>query len=315
MNDTHELTELPDRYYRPSGAVPVMGTLTMLFGGMAASVILGFFAALINRYFPYVIALLAVTLGYGAGVGAAVRFSAKIAHVRHPGFTRFVAFVVGLFAVYTAWVWYLWVHTQPGLNVLQQVGIVLGWFTQPGAIVNVMQFIAGQGAWSVFGWTPKGGVLYAIWTFEALMYISFAVAIAVNPALTYCEACRCWTKRNEKLAHMPLTDFAALKTDLEAERYEVLDELRSQPCDMNNRLDIGAATCPYCTTTSFLTVSHVTVGNDGNGNPTENSEPVVQHLIVPREIADRMAVPVTPQPAAATTESGEDASEAEPAPA
>jgi hypothetical protein len=298
MNDMLELTELPDRYYRPSGAIPVMGTLTMLFGGMAASVILGFIVALVNRYFPYVIALLAVTIGYGAGVGAAVRFSAKIAHVRHPGFTRFVAFVVGLFAVYAAWVWYLWVHTKPDFNVLRQAFIVMQWFTQPGKIVDVMQFIAANGAWTAFGWTPKGGMLYTIWTLEALMYVFFSVALAVNPALTYCEACRCWTKRNEKLAHMPLADFAALKTELEGERYDVLDELRSQPCDMNNRLDIGTATCPYCAETSFLTVSHVKVSTDGNGNPTENSTPVVQHLIVPREIADRMAIPVTPMPAA-----------------
>lgn len=285
----HDLTELPDRYYRPSGAIPVFATLSMLFGGMAAAVVLGLVAALVNRWLPYVIVLLAVTVGYGALVGGAVRFSAKIAHVRHPGFTRFVAFVVGLFAVYVAWVWYLWVWSLKGFDPIRSTAVFVTIFSDPGLIVTNMQRIAALGAWSVFGWMPKGATLYGIWTLEALMYVFFAVAIAVNPALTYCEDCRRWTEQRKKVAHMPLTDLNALRATLETEQYGVLDELRAQPCDMNDRLDIGTSVCPTCPHTTFLTVSRVKVSTDANGNPAENSEPVVRHLIVPREIAERMA--------------------------
>jgi hypothetical protein len=193
--------------------------------------------------------------------------------------------------------------------------VVWGWFTHPGAIVQVMKGWGAIGLWSIFDLTPKGFVLFSIWAIEALAFVGFTVAISVNPALTYCETCRRWTDRNEKVAHMPLTDIAALRTELEGERYEVLDELRAIPCDMNERLDLGTSVCATCSGTTFLTVSHVKVGTDGNGNLTENSEPVVRHLIIPRELAERLAIPVIPEPAAESRESDEAAGDVEPAPA
>jgi hypothetical protein len=294
----NEQTDYPDRYYRPSGAVPVMATLTMLFGGMVTALLFGLISALINRWLPYAIVLLSMTVGYGAAVGGGVRFSARIAHVRHPGFTRFVAFAIGLFAVYIAWVWYMWVWSLQAFDPIANTRNFFWWFTNPGGIWNQIQVFVANGRWTVGGWTPKGATLYAIYTLEAGLYVFFAMAVAVNPSLTYCEDCRRWTDEKKKLAHMPLSDANALRTALEAEQYDILNELRSQPCDMNDRLDVSAAVCPTCTATTFLSVSRVKVSTDANGNPAENSQPIVRHLIVPRDIAEQMAIPVAPRPAA-----------------
>lgn len=155
-----------------------------------------------------------------------------------------------------------------------------------------MQKFAANGLWAVFDYQPKGVMLWSVWVIEAAFIVLCAVAVSVNEKLTYCEDCRRWTKREEGVAHMPVIDPDELRSELEAENYALLDELRSQPRDMTNRLDIATATCRNCTETSFLTVSHVQIVDDGNGGTTENSTPLILNLVVPREVTDQMSRPV-----------------------
>jgi len=224
----------------------------------------------------------AASVGFGVLVGLAVQYSAKIAHVRNPGYARFVGVVIGLFAMYAAWVWYFWILFGYRAIVLKVL------LTEPASLFRGMENIAAQGMWKMFDWQPKGGQLYTVWTLEALMVIGFSVALSASKNATYCEACRRWSKKFDMLLHLPLVETDELRTSLEEERYEGLLSLLGQPCDMNARIDVTVAACPLCTNSNFMTVTHSAVTGKYQGQPVITSKPVVKNLIVPGTVVETL---------------------------
>lgn len=272
-------TTNPDRYYRSSGAVPATSTLTMLGGGIVVSTVLGLLVQLLNHYLSYDIVRLISTFFFGALVGLTVQFSARIAHVRSPGFARFVGTVIGLFAVYAAWVWFLWINSRFN-NQWLTIAV-----SEPQRVIHTIDRLGRTMVYEIGSMKLQGWQLYAIWSIEALMIVGFAAALSGSSRLTYCEDCRRWTKKRDMLLHLPLTDERALQTDLEQSRYGALSELAKLPYDENDRLDVTVASCPACTNSNFLTVLRATVVDTGNG-PQVRTRPVVKDLIVPHEIIE-----------------------------
>jgi predicted protein tyrosine phosphatase len=67
-------------------------------------------------------------------------------------------------------------------------------FLNPMTILQFLQILAAQGAWSIFGWTPTGFALWAIWGLEAITIIgaSTAVAWSIVGTTPFCETCDRW---------------------------------------------------------------------------------------------------------------------------
>lgn len=275
------MNELEHRYYRYSGAVPATSTLMMLGIGFVACGVLGLLFELLKHYVPYDIVRFAAALGYGALVGLTVQLSARIAHVRNPGFARFVGFVIGLFAVYAAWVWFLWILFGFRGAVLQAL------VTRPGLLFDNMQFFAANGLWKIRDMKPTGWWLYGIWLTEALMILGFAVALSANKNASYCEACRKWTRKFDLLLHLPVVDPESLKAALEAENYEPLYRLVGKPFNMVQRIDVTAVKCPNCTESNFLTVALTTITNNGEQDVAQ-VHPIVKHLVVPYDVIETL---------------------------
>lgn len=273
--------ELEHRYYRPSGTVPATSTVLMLLIGMAASLALGLVFELIKHYLVHEVIQVASSIGFGAMVGLAVQLAARMSHVRNPKFAMFVAFITGMFAIWSAWVWYIWINSKFDAIALQKA------ITQPQFVFGVMRDIAAVGLWKLFDWHPKGGSLYAIWSVEAVMVVGFAVGLSAVGSPTYCEACGKWTKKVDLLLHVPIIDPEPLKADLEAENYEPLYRLVGKPFNMVQRIDITAVQCPTCTDSNFLTVAMTNVSHNGQQEVVQ-VEPIVKHLIVPIEVIETL---------------------------
>lgn len=273
--------ELEHRYYRPSGAVPATSTALMMVIGIVACAGLGILFELLKRYLGHPIILVAASLGYGAVAGLAVQWAARVSHVRNPKFAMFVGFFVGLFAVWIAWIWYIWIHSGYNANALRNA------VTQPQFVVDVMRQIAAIGIWELFDWRPKGGTLYAIWAVEAVMIVGFTIGLSAAGSPTYCEACRKWTKKLDLLLHVPLVEPEPLKADLEAENYDSLYRLIGKPFTMVQRIDVTATKCPTCADANFLTVALTSVTNNGEQEVVQ-IEPIVKHLIVPIDVIETL---------------------------
>ncbi len=271
----------PARYYRPSGAVPVVGTIMMQLFGAAAAFMLGGLYAAADLYSPSVWLTGFAVFFFGAGVGFAVRVGAKIGKVRNHGFVLLLGLVIGLLAVYVAWVIYIHLFFRR-LNV---PGI---WAWSPGQILVIMKTFAANGIWSMKSWTPTGWALYAFWIAEALCVVLLSVAVAASDETPYCDYCGVWTKKQKDVASFALADPEHLKTELEEERYELLDKLHSQPAHPKNCLKASIHCCPRCEDSDFLTVSHSVVTVDGDGKESTNETALVKQLRVPRDVAEHL---------------------------
>ncbi len=271
-----------DRYYKPSGAVPLLGTISMQLFGAVAAFVLGAVYALANYYSPHFLLSGLAVLAFGAGVGFAVQMGAKIGKVRSPGFVMLLGTATGLLAMYFAWVFFIYLYLPKG-PFPQGV-----WLWNPRGILAMMQFFADTGIWSIKSWTPTGWVLYAFWAAEALFVVGLSLVVSVANDDPYCDHCNVWTKKEKDIASFALTDSQRLKDDLEQDRYEVLDTLSRQPKEPRDCLKATLYTCPQCEDSDFLTVNHTRIVTDKEGNETTQETAVVKHLWVSRDLTEHL---------------------------
>jgi hypothetical protein len=282
-----------NRYYKPSGAVPLVGTILMqLFGGVAALLLAALYA-LGTVYSPQMILNLIAVFVFGAGVGYAVNLGARIGKVRNPGFIMLLGTATGILAMYLAWVFYIYFFARriAGLGF---------WIWSPEMIFTIMQGFAEEGIWSMKNWTPTGWVLWAFWIAEAVCVVLLSLAVAVANDTPYCDQCNIWTKKNKDVASFALAEPGPLKTQLEMEGYEILDALNGLPKDPADCLKATVHSCPNCEDTDYLTVSHSRIVVDGDGNQTTQETEIVKHLRIPRDLAEHLqalgTTPATPTP-------------------
>ncbi|MFQ5734884.1 MAG: hypothetical protein ACE5KM_23360 [Planctomycetaceae bacterium] len=275
-----------DRYYQSSGRIPFVATPLMIAAGVVAAFVLSLPLVLIATFVDRVVVALMCSLGLGVLAGLTVRGIGRLAQVRHPDFARFVGLVVGVFAVYFAWVWFAWGVNEFNIPVLQDR------FAHPEHLLRDMQGLAAVGPWSIAGYTPRGWELYGVWIAEAVSIIVLTVSMSADDAETYCERCRRWTRDSGLLVRMPLCDPDELRRTLEADLYGILDDLRQQPCDMQDRHDLKIAECPGCADSNYLTIERMTVTKDADKKTVTTSRPIVTNLIVPRALVEHLALPV-----------------------
>lgn len=266
-----------NRYYQSSGAVPLMGTALMQLFGAVSALVLGFAYAAANYYSPSVWLTFFAVLFYGGGVGFAVKFGAQLGKVRNTGFVLLLGTATGILAVYFAWVFYIY--------FLSEMTVML-W--SPLLIFENMQSFAEKGLWSFKSWTPTGFWLWAFWMAEAAMIVLLSLAISISNDTPFCDPCNCWTKKADDVARFPLTDPQQLKEDLEAERYEVLETLHQGRVKPNDCLKAIIHSCPQCEESDYLTISHVEVVVDKDGDETTNENEIVTNLWISRELTDHI---------------------------
>ena len=274
-----------DRYYQSSGDIPFHATPLMFAAGVIVAVIVSLPLVLIAAMADRVIIAMACSLGIGALAGLTVRGISRLTQVRHPDFVRFVGLVVGVLAVFFAWVWFVWALNEFNMVVLRDR------LTHPLNIFEDMNELAAVGLWSIFDYTPRGWELYGFWIAEAVSIIVLATVTSADDSESFCEPCQRWTKDSGILLHLPRTGVDELRHNLEQEQYGILDTLRRESCDMDDRFDLAIAECPKCQLTNFLTIQRVKMGRDSENRPEKTTESLITNLIVPRDLVEHLRLP------------------------
>jgi hypothetical protein len=271
-----------DRYYRPSGAVPFVGTLLMLLCGGAAAAVLSFVYGLLTAYNPYVYVTFLATVLFGLGMGAAVVAGAVVGNVRNRAFVAVVAACVGLAGLYLSWAVYI-------PYVLRQMGWKGAPFIfEPEYLFTIIQAFGETGVRKIHNWVPKGWILYSLWLTESALVLGASLTLALAPRKPFCEFCRRWTSEDKPDRPLALADPDRLRIALENERYEVLDELREGESALENCLRVTLHTCPRCAESNYLTVSHVQLTTDRQGNVQTKSTDLVQRLRIPESLVEHL---------------------------
>ncbi|MBN2210857.1 MAG: hypothetical protein JW709_05620 [Sedimentisphaerales bacterium] len=263
------------RYYQPSGVVGVVGLINMIVLGVSAAVVLGVIYGYAIFYIPFIYVSFVITLGFGAGVGYAVGLGGRLGKVRNAKVGYILGFLAGCLAEYIGWVSWLLAASDQEVLILN-----------PKVMLDAIQMVAAEGAWSIFNWTPSGILLYLIWTVEAMMIIGVCTFLAGSmlSAKPFCESCNQWIK--DKMTIAPLTPIGEpdhLKGLLEQRDFSALTALQKQPNGQTNSTTIDLVHCPICQRSHFLTVTSVEITDDSGKKEQTQQNVIVKNLILSAE--------------------------------
>src|SRR6266568_3144420 len=129
--------------YMHSEKAPLTGLMLAMLAGLATAVVLGGAYAFAVVYIPIVYLNMLLTMGFGAAIGGAVGYAAKLGHVRSRLMPAMVAVVCGLVGLYVAW----------GADLLARVGVPIGADVfdafRPELLMRYMKVFYEKGFWAI----------------------------------------------------------------------------------------------------------------------------------------------------------------------
>ncbi|MGE3316024.1 MAG: hypothetical protein AB7O26_12995 [Planctomycetaceae bacterium] len=272
------MTTRPDRYYRDSGAVPLKGTMLMLFGGIGAACAVSFAYAALARFNPYIFINAFGVIGFGCAVGFIINRCARWGAVRNRKFLTIVGLALAALAVYFSWMWYIFLLMDWNPNAI---------ILEPWIMWQVLQQIAANGLWSMGAFAPRGWQLYGFWLLEAGIVFLSTVLVARGSTIPYCEACARWTTPVQRKLRLQLCGTDELREELEAENYQVLDSLAAAELNPNDHYEVDVYRCDQCSDSNFLGITRVQVSMK-DGSPNTNRNNLIQHIVVPNELVQHL---------------------------
>ena len=264
-----------DKYYEHSGVVSPIGVVYMTILGVVGAVVFAIIYGYATFYIPFIYLNFFLTLGLGIGVGLLVGFGGKFGKVRNSKMLLIFGFIFGLFAEYANWVSWIFAYSKEEILILN-----------PSDMINMIQLLSENGAWSIFGWTPTGVEIYAIWGIEAVIIIgtSTIVALSMISSTPFCETCTKWVE--EKISIFPLTPInnpSELVSQLEQGDYSSLKTLEKSDTKIDAYTQIDLLQCPTCQQSNFLTIKSIIVSKDDEGKEEKNENILIENLIITNE--------------------------------
>ncbi|WP_299462031.1 hypothetical protein [uncultured Microscilla sp.] len=268
-------------YYKNSGIIPPLAPVLMLTLGVAATWVMAFIYAYAIAYIPFIYISFILTAIFGLGIGVTVNLCGQFGKARNTTFTMTSALVLGLFGVYACWA--VWFKAQ---------GAKTGLFISPDILFKLVQFIAAEGAWSIFDSTPTGGALYAVWGIEAAIIIGVALFMVNSSAndTPFCEECKQWADQEKVVGPLaPIMDTHAFKSRIEQGHFQAILDL---PLIEDRYIQYTIVKLLSCAdfekSTLFLTVQAVTVEVDEDGKESKDEIDIVKNLIINRAEYDQL---------------------------
>lgn len=271
---------LQQTHYRHSGVAPLGGVLMSIAGGAAAAAALGAVYGVLIYWSPFVYINFFITLGFGILLGVSVGSLAKLGKIRSTGVVAVLALSTALFAWYAHWVvWSQLITEVQLLNV--------------ATLSRLLATIADLGAWSIFGWTPTGFALWAIWGIEALMILGIGTLGAIGTVdVPFCEDTGQWASdRKLDVRFRALNDATVPESPT-----SLLASLQPLSGDESAFTEVTVATADG-SDLRCVSLDNVVVETDKDGKQDEKKTSLVRYMLFDRESFERL-LKLSPGPAA-----------------
>ena len=260
------------KYYKHSGAVPVNGIVFMALYGAVGAVVLAAIYGYADYYIPSVYLNILLVIIFGSMVGWCVGMGGKRGQMRNTWAMAAFGFLAGCLAEYAQWV--AWVFAFSKQEILA---------ITPAQLAPVIQYVADNGAWSIFDSTPTGWELYAYWGLEALVIVGMSMLVAglyLNTA-AYCEHCKRWADEKQSISPLDAVgDPKGLQSRLEQGDLAGLKALKKQPADAAAYTTLNLKKCPSCAQSNFLSVDAVRITVDKKGKKSSHTRNLLQNLVL-----------------------------------
>lgn len=273
---------MSSQYYKLSGRFSPVGLATALGIGIAGGVISSAVYGYVMAWVPLVYVLILFVIGYSVLMGLLTSFGLRIGKVRNSLVGGVVGLVVGAFALYGSWVFWILAESS------QEVFIVA-----PDQLWAAIHYLGERGVWSLKGTTPKGIVLFSFWAIEAAGIVGMSAWSGFKAASNnaFCEKCDCWMEDGSPLGFFSVSnDTHSLKGDLEAGRIDKLKALSGVTPDVSHHTIVSLEDCGKCQGQKLLTLTERVITFDDKGNQQNKDTVLVNRLLVeealPGQITD-----------------------------
>ncbi|VAX42353.1 hypothetical protein MNBD_PLANCTO02-569 [hydrothermal vent metagenome] len=275
-----------ERYYKPSGRIPIVGVVVTVAAGMACAAVLGCIYGAISFYNPFIYVNFLGALGVGFLPAIVIAKVAYWGKIRNNPFLMVLGIITGLVALYFSWVGYLFVLFVSGgvfeLSLMNAVALAVS----PLGVGSIILRLAENGSWSMMGYTPTGIVLYILWVVEAGIIIVINSISTTGNEEPFCEDCKVWTEARDDTPLLQKQNQFELKKNLEQENYKFLDEMLKEEADPTNCFSAIFNTCPHCKVSSYLTIIRITIKVNKEGELESNTTDVIKNLTVPHSLVE-----------------------------
>jgi hypothetical protein len=286
--------DIPLPRYRPSGST----RLTIVPYSLAALVLAaigGVIYTFISSFIPFVMLTIFLVFGLGFAVGVIARFTCQFAHCRN----RMLGLALGIACGITALASSYWFHyTLDKRALISTLPASDRPVAEKGFTFNDWVQFRKQAGWRVKGAQMNGGVVTAVWFFEALFVLAFACMLGWQGAAEpYCEQCRAWpTSHLFKIAGHDAEEFLAA-----ARNGSPLAPLQFPKSD---RADVSLVfenhICKTCGS-GFLDVKEESITTK-DGKQQTTLKPIVAAILLDKTSCDKFLAART-QPACSATQS------------
>lgn len=181
------------RIYRHSGKLG-SGLTTVPLIGILSSVVLAIVYAYLDVYIPYVGYIsFVLTAGFALALGVVVSRAAVKANCRNVAFVRATGFVVGIIALYFAWVAFLYALLNLNLDSDQRLSPIR-MVLDPAGMWGAVARLGEHGYYSLGGKQIQGTELWIVWGLEALIIVGGVVLLSTSGIAhqVFCERCMEW---------------------------------------------------------------------------------------------------------------------------
>lgn len=265
--------ENPLQEYRHSGVVPPMGAFWTLAFGTLLIPFLAIVYAFVIEWIPFIYANVLATMAYGFCAGLVVGVLWKTNHIRSLLFYRFAFLVFFVYAMYWYWAVSIWAKDGfgQGLRVFD-----------PEVILAFGRRLFDEGSWGFSKNAPvKGWLLVAFWTIEALVVAGMMyLLITIDADEPFCENCYEWTQTEKSVAIFHATGREPEWQRLRTGDYGALTALPILTSSQPEYVRLDVASCPKCSGSNFMTLRHVKIKKDSDGDETKDEKTLLKNIIL-----------------------------------
>ncbi len=274
--------------YQHSGAIG-SSLIVVPAVGAVASLLFGLAYAYITVYSPIGgwISILFV-LGFAFAVGTTTVMAINKSKCRNTAVASLLAALVSLFALYSAWVFFLFA-------LLRRSNAPLEWadlptlFASPLVNWNVIQVIGQNGWFVMFGGPVAGALLWVLWLIEAAIIVGMITMLGRNAISdeVFCERCRRWAASGETLLLSVPEKLEELQ-GLAAGHLDGLYGLEPVPFDEYPRMQIETKRCGACQDLVTCKIKAMSQEIDKQGSAVEKAKDLTGNLIISRDEYNRL---------------------------
>ena len=260
----------PATHYEHSGKAPLGGILLTLLGGTIAGIVLGAIYGFLIFWSPFVYINAFITLGFGFGLAVAVGGLGKVGKIRNSTVLTVVALIVAAVAYYVHWS--VWVGRMTETQVVD-----------PGQLWAFVSTVNALGPWSIFGWTPTGFALWAIWGIEALVIVGIGTVSAHGVIdVPFCEDTGQWTTEETLPGH-----FAPVDAPNVSSPSSLLQVLQPNVDSPDAYTEVAVATAEG-SELRCVSLNSVTVEKDKDGKEETEKKTIVKNMLFDRDSFERL---------------------------